>query len=430
VLQALSIMRQVASALQRAAEQGIIHRDIKPENILLSRKGEVKVTDFGLSRCFGEQETAKLTQTGMSMGTPLYMSPEQVQGREIDPRTDIYSFGVTCYHMMTGQPPFRGESAVEVAMLHLQSEAAPIKDVRPDLPTELCQVIHKMMAKDPAQRYQTSRELLKDIATVRETLGGSVQRTQGLSLSQSGFTAAAPASPPAAAPFSPAPPADAMPTWRLWLPGAVLLSLVLAAAVGAGLRVLRERPQAAATTSAAPSQRETAPVREAVKTPGPREAALLEVLDRPVASADKEGIRLRLDAAIQLGTMYIEERRLDDADRFFQSLQAKAPQRALKLFGVIGLAVVPAFRDQARESNDRFVKLVEKMKKPPDGRPLVGVGGEYLEYVLLHRAPIRRLVVDALRRNAANIAPEALPKSVAPLGKLPVTDATLADRFN
>src|SRR6266852_5106431 len=108
---ALSIMRQVAAALQRASELGIVHRDVKPDNILLTRKGEVKVADFGLSRVLdGDQPAVNLTQSGVTMGTPLYMSPEQVEGKAVDVRTDVYSFGVTCYHMLAGHPPFRGET--------------------------------------------------------------------------------------------------------------------------------------------------------------------------------------------------------------------------------------------------------------------------------------------------------------------------------
>src|SRR5262245_11537338 len=98
---ALAVMRQVAAALQRASELGIAHRDIKPENILSTRKGEVKVADFGLSRAFaGEAPAMNLTQSGITLGTPMYMSPEQVQGHPVDHRSDIYSFGVTCYHLL------------------------------------------------------------------------------------------------------------------------------------------------------------------------------------------------------------------------------------------------------------------------------------------------------------------------------------------
>ena len=127
ILLGLSIMRQVAAALQRASELGIIHRDIKPENILLTRKGEVKVADFGLSRILSESgaQPPNLTQSHVTMGTPLYMSPEQVEGKKtIDHRTDIYSFGVTCYHMFAGHPPFKGTAAFEVAVQHVQKRAA------------------------------------------------------------------------------------------------------------------------------------------------------------------------------------------------------------------------------------------------------------------------------------------------------------------
>src|SRR5207302_326421 len=144
----VSLRRKVA--LKRASESGIIHRDIKPENILLTRKAEVKVADFGLSRVLaGEGPPVSLTQSGVTMGTPLYMSPEQVEGKPLDCRTDIYSFGVTCYHMLAGQPPFRGETAFEVALQHVRAEPEPLGKTRPDLPEVLCKMVHKMMIKDP-----------------------------------------------------------------------------------------------------------------------------------------------------------------------------------------------------------------------------------------------------------------------------------------
>ncbi|MFN9041521.1 MAG: serine/threonine protein kinase, partial [Planctomyces sp.] len=117
----LHVMRQVAGALKASGRAGIVHRDIKPENILVTKKGEVKVADFGLAQ-LGENTEGK---EGVTMGTPLYMSPEQVSGRELDPRSDIYSFGVTCYQLLCGEPPFRGATAVQIAMQHLKNSPPP-----------------------------------------------------------------------------------------------------------------------------------------------------------------------------------------------------------------------------------------------------------------------------------------------------------------
>jgi len=164
---ATSIMRQVAAALVKAAEQGIVHRDVKPENIMLARSGEVKVADFGLARIAGDGASVNLTQVGVTMGTPLYMSPEQVEGRPLDARSDIYSFGVTCYHMLSGDPPFRGETPLAVAVQHLKSDPAPLEKARPDLPPALCRIVHKMLAKEAADRFSSPRELLRELRTLR-----------------------------------------------------------------------------------------------------------------------------------------------------------------------------------------------------------------------------------------------------------------------
>ena len=134
---ALDILRQVAAALHKASSEGIVHRDIKPENIMLARSGEVKVADFGLARVQGDGGGANLTQVGVTMGTPLYMSPEQIEGRELDSRSDIYSLGVTAYHMLAGEPPFTGDSPLAVAVQHLNQPATPLASRRPDVPPRL-----------------------------------------------------------------------------------------------------------------------------------------------------------------------------------------------------------------------------------------------------------------------------------------------------
>ena len=163
---AVSILRQVTAALHKACEQGIIHRDIKPENIMLAQSGEVKVADFGLARVVS-QEAVNLTQVGITMGTPLYMSPEQVEGKQVDPRSDLYSLGVTCYQMLAGKPPFDGDTALAIAVQHLKNEPQRLEELRPDLPPGLCRIVHKMLAKNPADRYQRPLEILRDLRGLR-----------------------------------------------------------------------------------------------------------------------------------------------------------------------------------------------------------------------------------------------------------------------
>jgi eukaryotic-like serine/threonine-protein kinase len=115
----------------------------------------------------GEGSTNELTQVGITLGTPLYMSPEQVEGKPLDPRSDIYSFGVTCYHMLSGSPPFRGETALGVAVQHLKKQPEPLESLRGDLPPALCRIVHQMLAKDPAQRFATARDLLRELRRVQ-----------------------------------------------------------------------------------------------------------------------------------------------------------------------------------------------------------------------------------------------------------------------
>src|SRR3954471_741400 len=163
---ALDIIRQVAAALAKASSEDIVHRDIKPENIMLAQSGEVKVADFGLARVQGDG-AVKLTQVGITMGTPLYMSPEQVEGKPLDSRSDIYSLGVTCFHMLSGQPPFRGDTALSVALQHVRKQPDRLENLRPDLPPALCRIVHKMLAKDPGERFQNPRELLHELRSLK-----------------------------------------------------------------------------------------------------------------------------------------------------------------------------------------------------------------------------------------------------------------------
>jgi len=166
---AINVIRQCAMALQKAGEHHVIHRDIKPENIMLSTKGEVKIADFGLARVNNMNNPA-LTQIGITMGTPLYMSPEQVDGSSIDHRSDLYSLGVTAYHMLAGNPPFDGDNALAIALQHVKDKPIPISELRPDVPAELCGIIERLMAKKPSDRPADAKSLLKELRKIKVDL--------------------------------------------------------------------------------------------------------------------------------------------------------------------------------------------------------------------------------------------------------------------
>jgi len=179
---AISILKQAAVAIGAAGEIGLIHRDIKPENLLLTRKGQVKVADFGLCRD-ADAEKIHLTQPGVTMGTPQYMSPEQAQGLALDHRSDLYSLGVTAYHMLTGTPPFRAETALAVALKHVKDTAVRPIVHRPEIPEDLERLVLKLMEKRPKDRYQSAAEMLRDLSRIRENV-----QTVGVPIADVGLT--------------------------------------------------------------------------------------------------------------------------------------------------------------------------------------------------------------------------------------------------
>ncbi|MFN6304083.1 MAG: serine/threonine-protein kinase [Planctomycetota bacterium] len=165
--EAVSILWQATSALQKAASIGLVHRDIKPDNLLLTPDGEVKVADFGLARARGKNQN--LTAVGVALGTPLYMSPEQVQGLSVDSRSDLYSLGATAYHMLSGRPPFSGDTALALAMQHIQAEPVPLGQLRPDLPKDLIDIVHRLLKKSPEDRFASAMELARELRNFIDT---------------------------------------------------------------------------------------------------------------------------------------------------------------------------------------------------------------------------------------------------------------------
>ncbi len=161
---ATEIAAESAAALSVAHQGGVIHRDVKPGNILLSKDGAVKVTDFGIARAFDDSQ--ELTRTGAVIGTATYFSPEQAQGAMADARSDVYALGVVLYEMLTGRPPFVGDSPMSVAFQHVSSEAPAPSTLNPDVPAELDTVVAKALRKDPEARYQTAEEMRQDLLSV------------------------------------------------------------------------------------------------------------------------------------------------------------------------------------------------------------------------------------------------------------------------
>jgi len=158
---AAEIAVSVAAALGAAHERGLVHRDIKPANVLLTPEGDAKVTDFGIARAWDDSD--QLTRTGAVIGTATYFSPEQAQGLTADGRSDIYALGVVIYELLTGVPPFVGESPVSVAYQHVREFAPPPSDLNPNIPDALDTIVMRCLEKDPRRRYQTAGALSLDL---------------------------------------------------------------------------------------------------------------------------------------------------------------------------------------------------------------------------------------------------------------------------
>ena len=171
----LDIATQIASALQTAHSAGIIHRDIKPDNVMIRQDGLAKILDFGIAKLLespaaagrlGEDDATAIkpqsTSPGMIIGTANYMSPEQAKGKEVDAKTDIFSFGIVFYEMLTGKRAFEGETALESISSILKDEPKPISQFLPEVPHEIERIVNKTLRKDREERYQTAKDLLID----------------------------------------------------------------------------------------------------------------------------------------------------------------------------------------------------------------------------------------------------------------------------
>jgi serine/threonine protein kinase len=402
---ALAIIRQIAAALQRANELGLVHRDIKPENILVTRKAEVKVADFGLSRFFtGDAASINLTQSGVTLGTPLYMSPEQVRGEVTDHRSDLYSFGVTCYHLLSGEPPFKGKTAFDVTIQHVQNEPVPLAALRPDLPIDLCAMVHKLMAKRVEDRYQSARDVIRDLGKIREGLPLGLNVTSAVPAS-SYFTGMTVSNGPTSSAMASTVYLGPPPQTRRW--GKRLTSamagLILA---GAGFAMAYAWPKGPSST----------PTNEVVERSDDRVISTRELdLKTKIDNRATTGEDF-LSATIELGLIYVQERRWAEAESLFKDLESdkniripRPQEQAFVLTGKLGRAIVLAQQDRAKESTALFLEALTRNRAgaelPKGGRNLPATA--VAQGFFLRHPDLSKAVAEAIARNAENGSKES-----------------------
>jgi len=173
ISRALDYTRQIAEGLDTAYKHGVVHRDLKPQNIVINGREEVKILDYGLAR---SRETVTLTQSNVFMGTAYYISPEQAEsGRSADIRSDLYSVAAILFEMLTGHPPFEGETAVDIVVKHMHEKVPSICRIRPDVPAEMDTFMQKAMAKSPSDRFSTPQEFIAALDQLQQRISTSPQ---------------------------------------------------------------------------------------------------------------------------------------------------------------------------------------------------------------------------------------------------------------
>jgi serine/threonine protein kinase len=287
----VEIVRQVARALEHAHERGVVHRDIKPGNILVMKDGKAKVADFGIGKLVSGAST-DLTRTGMMIGSPAYMSPEQIRGDKIDGRSDFFSLGVVLYELLTGARPFPGDSITTLVYQILHTEPRDPLSLRSDLPPEARQVFARLLAKQPEVRPAHADEFIREI----DRLVAELAKTQ--------VTAVPPLLPvvlplgggPSSAKAVSGSPEGSSSHRTLTHTLFGLAAVLVAAAILVYVWRTREKPaepaavRSASTSAAAPSQAMSRPIPTALPTPGPAEAADMVVgAPRPASPATAEG---------------------------------------------------------------------------------------------------------------------------------------------
>jgi tetratricopeptide (TPR) repeat protein/tRNA A-37 threonylcarbamoyl transferase component Bud32 len=246
----VELLAQVAEALGYAHRQGVIHRDVKPANVLIGRDGDALLADFGIAKIYAD--TLQLTGEGNMVGTPAYMAPEQLQGKSVDARTDIYALGVVLYQALTGECPFVAETPLAVAMMHIHNPLRPPRQLKPNIPEPIERIILRAMAKNPVDRFQTAEEMAEALRAARVSTGSlAIPRTGELPPTLPAPVEQRVPAAPAALDAGASRPAGGR---RLWLAGAGVAAVVLVAALAFSLT----RGPAGGGTAAGPAAGEAA----------------------------------------------------------------------------------------------------------------------------------------------------------------------------
>lgn len=211
----LKFAQQIGEALAAAHAEGVVHRDLKPQNLLIGNDDQVFVCDFGLAKSF-EESAIGMTRTGAFLGTPRYMSPEQVEGKPADQRADLYAFGLILYEMVTGDVPFTGESTLKVMYQRIQEKPKSPKLINADLPNWLVRIIMRCLEKEPADRYQSAYEILADLQGAKSQSSGGSGSRGGISRSGDSIQIQLP---------------EFASRRSVWIPSAAALVLLIVAAV-------------------------------------------------------------------------------------------------------------------------------------------------------------------------------------------------------
>jgi serine/threonine protein kinase len=315
---ALDIIIQVCEAVGFAHEQGILHCDLKPQNVLILPDGQVKVADFGIARVLS---TTSVAPREKAWGTPQYASPELIAGKTLTPASDVYAIGVLLYEMLAGRPPFEGQNAVDIARQHVQSAPPPIQHVNPRVPGSLEQILDRALAKDPARRYPTVKQLGKLLAAYRRRGETVTQPLEPVAVAESPTHIGASAEVTSLSPRAPTvgstlPPTSKAPTrpafqpkpkarfdWALLLLGALALVAVLGLVPLWGTVITRalER-QSPAPTATVSYQPETTPTPESAvpsASPSvPADTAIPDLVGQSVEQARQVAQNARLSLVV------------------------------------------------------------------------------------------------------------------------------------